>query len=222
MINSSSDDPAVRRITVTDPAIAEPVRASLRKKCFVLMAFSVTMLLTGKTVAAPQASPPDFPTIAHAIESWFAAQEDYQPGDIITRAQVEIVLKKLDDAGVHVPDARAITELALANDSFMVRELTTANGRKFMRKLARNPGTFGRLDRLSALPRGEKIISDLVREKDGDKMIEYLATTKGGQKMGGMMAGVSGGADLNKPTGRIYTLSDFETALQQSLVNAKP
>ena len=43
------------------------------------------------------------------------------------------------------------------------------------------------------LPRGEKIIGDLVREKDGDKMIEYMATTKGGQKMGGMMAGVSGG-----------------------------
>jgi hypothetical protein len=180
------------------------------------------MLLTGDCGAAPQSATPDFPAVAHAIEGWFAAQEDYQPGDVITRAQVERVLKKLDDAGVHVPNAKAIAELALANDSSLVRELTTSNGKKFMRKLARNPGTFGRLDRLSTLPRGDKIISDLIREKDGDKMIEYMATTKGGQKMGGMMSGVSGGLDLNKPTGRIYTLADFETALQQALANAQP
>ncbi len=222
MTNSPYNVSATRRIAITDPAIVEPVRALLNKKLLTLLAISIAMLLTGECGAAPQSDTPDFPAVAHAIEGWFASQEDYQPGDVITRAQVETVLKKLDDAGVHVPNAKAIADLALANDSFLVRELTTSNGKKFMRKLARNPGTFGRLDRLSTLPRGEKIISDLIREKDGDKMIEYMATTKGGQKMGGMMGGVSGGVDLNKPTGRIYTLADFETALQQALANAQP
>ncbi|HEX3600359.1 MAG TPA: hypothetical protein VHU84_09475 [Lacipirellulaceae bacterium] len=180
------------------------------------------MVVTGYATGAPQPTAPDFSTIAQAIDGWFAAQPDYQPGDLITRGQIETVLKKLDDGGVHVPGAKSIAQSGLANDSFIVRELTTESGRKFMRKLARNPGAFAHLDRLSTIPRGEKTIEDLIRDKDGDKMIEYLATTKGGQNMGKMMSGVSGGVDLNKPTNRIYTLADFESALMAALASPSP
>ncbi len=141
---------------------------------------------------------------------------------ISSLAQLETILTKLDDAGVHVPDAESIAQLGLANDSFLVRELTTLAGRKFMRKLARNPSTFAHLDRLSTIPRGEKLIRDLIRDKDGDKLVEYLTTTKGGHKMGSMMAAVRGGGDLNKPTGRIYTVADFEAALKTALAKASP
>jgi hypothetical protein len=209
-----------------DSAIAEPVRATAVTKfappaviSFVLI---TAMLWTGASLAAPQSSSPDFSMISRAIHGWFEHQPDYQPGDIITRAQIETVLKKLAAAGVHVSNATAITQLGLANDSFIVRELTTPSGRKFMRKVARDPSAFNHLDRLSEIPRGQKTISDLIREKDGDKLIEYLATTKGGQKMGSMMAAVSGGVDLNKPTGRIYTVIDFEAALKAALANRSP
>ena len=209
-----------------DSAIVEPVRASEVRKsvplaaiCYALIA---AMLWTGSSLAAPQSASPDFPSISRAIDRWFESQPDYQPGDIITRAQIETVLKKLDAAGVHVPNATAIAQLGLANDSFLVRELTTPNGRKFMRRLARDPGAFSHLDRLSEIPRGQKIISDLIREKDGDKLIDYLATTKGGQKMGSMMGSVAGGVDLNKPTGRIYTVADFEAALKEALTKTSP
>ena len=175
------------------------------------------MLLTGLVIAAPQTAKPEFAAVASAIEAWFGAQPDYQPGDLITRSQIETVLAKLDAAGVKVPDAGSIAKLGLANDSFLVRELTTPAGRKFMRRLARSPGTFAHLDRLSTIPRGEKLIRDLIRDKGGDKLIEYLATTKGGQKMGHMMAAVPGGGDLNQPTSRIYTVADFEAVLKAEL-----
>jgi hypothetical protein len=221
-----STNPTVRAFERKDAAISEPVRANQSRnplapavRCFALI---VAMLWTAFGVAAPQSGSPDFPTISRAVERWFEGQPDYQPGDLITRDQVATVLKKLDAAGVHVADATAIAQLALANDSFLVRELTTPAGRKFMRKLARDSGAFPRLDRLSEIPRGQKTISDLVHEKDGDKMIEYLTTTKGGQKMGSMMGAVAGGVDLNKPTGRIYTVEDFEAALKAALGKSSP
>lgn len=177
---------------------------------------------TGRCQAAPQPAPINFSAITQAIDLWFASQSGYLPGDLITRDQVETVLKKLENAGIHVPDAKSIAERSLANDSFLVRELTTPGGKQFMRKLAAKPGAFSHLDQLSTIPNGAKLIRDLTRAKDGDKLIEYLATTKGGRNMGGMMAGVPGGNDLNKPTGRIYTLADFKAALQAALAKKSP
>jgi predicted enzyme related to lactoylglutathione lyase len=78
------------------------------------------------------------------------------------------------------------------------------------------------LDRLSSIPRGQTIVHDLVRQKDGDRFVEYLTTTKGGQNMGGMMAQARGGVDLNKPTGRIYTADDLIAALKSALAKPAP
>lgn len=213
-----------------DPATIGPVRivlpiANSAERFLVRTFFAIVVVSsswTGRCPAAPQPSAINFSAITQAIEFWFASQSGYQPGDLITRDQVETVLKKLENAEIHVPDAESISERCLANDSFLVRELTTPGGKKFMRRLATKPGAFAHLDRLSTIPRGEKLIRDLVREKDGDKLIEYMATTKGGRNMGSMMAGVKGGTDLNKPTGRIYTVADFEAALQAALAKKSP
>lgn len=208
-----------------DPATTGPVRIFLpianSAERFLVCAFVaivvVTSSWTGRSSAASQPTTINFSAITQAIDFWFASQSGYQPGDLITRDQVETVLKKLENAEIHVPDAKSIAARCLANDSFLVRELTTPGGKKFMRRLASKPGAFAHLDRLRTIPRGEKLIRDLIREKDGDKLIEYMATTKGGHKLGSMMAGVKGGTDLNQPTGRIYTVADFEAALQEAL-----
>jgi hypothetical protein len=89
-----------------------------------------------------------------------------------------------------------------------------------MRKIADQPGTYSRIDRLSTIPRGQQTIRDLVRMKDGDKLVDYMATTKGGRNMGGMLSGARGGVDLNKPTGRIYTADDLIAAIKAAI--AKP
>ena len=116
-----------------------------------------------------------------------------------------------------VSDPASIIKLVLADDSFLVRELSTSNGQRFMRKIASRSGAYSLLDRLSTIPRGQALIRDLMRQKDGNIMIEYLATTKGGKNMGGMMTQVRGGVDLNKPTGRIYTEDDLVAALNGAI-----
>jgi hypothetical protein len=182
--------------------------------------FALLFLMTDWVAAAQHSHVPDDVAIAKALETYFAAQPGYQKGDLITRSQIEKILAKLQAVGVKLNDASGIAKRGLADDSFLVRELATADGRRFMRKIGDDPGTYARLDRLSTIPRGQQTVRDMVRMKDGDKLVQYMATTKGGRNMGSMLAGARGGVDLNKPTGRIYTAEDLIAAIKAAI--AKP
>jgi hypothetical protein len=94
-------------------------------------------------------------------------------------------------------------------------ELSTQDGKKFMRKISQNPGTYSRLDRMSRLSQGQKVVSQLIGDEGGDVMITYLATTNGGRNLGEMLAGTPDGTDLNLPTGRIYTADDLLGVLKK-------
>jgi hypothetical protein len=155
--------------------------------------------------------------VAKVVDEFFATQPGYQKGDLVTRSHIEKVIAKLVSDGIKISDPASVVKLGLPEDSFLVRELSTPNGKNFMRKIARQSGAYSHLDRLSTIPRGQSIVSDLVRQKDGDKMIEYLATTKGGKNTSGMMANARGGVDLKKPTGRIYTADDLVAALNEAV-----
>jgi hypothetical protein len=154
-----------------------------------------------------------------AVKQYFASLPDYQPGDLVTRSQVAKALAKVADAGAKVPAADRIVAATLPDNSFLARELSTPAGKKFMRKVARHPGAFSRLDRLSSMSRGQTLVRDLIRGADGDKFIEYLATTPGGRKLGSTLAGTRQGTDLNQPTGRIYTAEDLMAVLEQMSVS---
>ena len=78
-----------------------------------------------------------------------------------------------------------------------------------------------RLDNLSRLSHGRKVLADLMQSKDGDKLIEYLATTEGGRQMGEMVARGRDGRNLNRPPGTIYTADDFVRALKPSYAREK-
>jgi hypothetical protein len=165
--------------------------------------------------AAPPQKTPDFDVVASEVLRYFTAQRDYRDGDLIRRSQIDAVLKNVAAAGWKVNNSQEIVALGMADGSFLVRELSTPAGKKFMRKIAAQPGGYSHLDRLSTIPRGERIVRDLIRDPNGDDFIAYLATTKGGRNLGKMMAGVRNGVDLNKPTGRIYTESDLLAVLKK-------
>jgi hypothetical protein len=208
---------ALEAVGYNDHATCGPVRARSHEildatRWLATIACALNLMISF-VAAAPPKKAPDPAVVTRAVQAYFASRPDYQPGDLITRSQIERLLTKLDEAGATVPDSDKVAERGLDDGSFIARELTTASGKRFMRRLARNPSTFAHLDRLSSIPRGEKLIRDLMHDKDGDKLIEYLATTKGGQKMGSMMSAVPGGRDLNKQTDRIYTVADLVTAI---------
>jgi hypothetical protein len=180
----------------------------------VLVVVSFTMAAGANGAQRPAKD--QFSIARAAVEQHFTSLPDYQPGDLVTRSQVLEALEKVSDAGAKVPDAARIVELTLPDSSFLARELSTPAGRKFMRKVGRNPDGFSRLDRLSSISRGQSTVRDLIRNPNGDKFIEYLATTRGGRKLGSTLGGAQGGTDINKPTGRIYTAEDLLSELQRS------
>jgi hypothetical protein len=167
--------------------------------------------------AAPRPVIPADRAMAKVVDEFFASQPGYQRDDLITRSQIEKVIAKLVSNGLKIRDASSVAKRGLADDAFIVRELSTPDGKRFMRKIAPRAGAYSHLDRLSTISGGQTLVRDLVRQKDGDKMIEYLATTKGGKNMSSMMAQARGGTDLNQPTDRIYTADDLVAVLKVAM-----
>lgn len=197
-----------------DHAFSRGVRALL------LLAVAI---LTNSAAAAEPAKRPNFDAVATAVAEYFASLNDYKPTDLIHQSNVQGALTHVTTAtGWQVPDGDAIVQLALADDSFVVKQLATPNGRKFMRDIAKYPGTYSRLDRLSTISGGQQFTKDIVRAKGGAEMIEYMATTPGGRNLGTMMKDVKQGVDLNKPTGRIYTAGDLLTELKKAYDKPSP
>lgn len=176
---------------------------------------AIGMLVIGSAQAAPPPKLPEFGVIGSEVLRYFSTQPDYRNGDLIHRSQIDAVLKNVAAAGWKLDNPQQIAELGLPDGSFLVRELSTPSGKKFMRKVATQPAGYSHLDRISSIPRGQQIVRDLIRDPNGDDLIAYLASTKGGHNLGKMMGGVRNGVDLNRPTGRVYTANDLLAVLKK-------
>ncbi len=183
-------------------------------KTLVLVAFVRAFLAPIATATAAQ--PPTFEKVVQAVTAYFQTQNDYQAGDLLDQSQVAGALEAIAATGWEVPNAKPIVSLALPDNSFLVTQLATPNGKRFMRKIAKNPGTYSRLDRLSQIANGQSAVKTLIRDPGGDTMLTYMATTKGGKNLGAMMAGTPKGTNLNQPTGRIYTADDLLAVVKKT------
>ena len=135
---------------------------------------------------------------------------------MLSRGDVEPIFKHLEKLGWKVRDHKQISEQVLPDDAFLVRQVRTAAGRKFMRQVGRISHGYDRLDHLSRLSDAETLIPRLVNGVDGYRMIEYLVEAPGGETMGRMLSNVPNGQNFNRPTGRIYTQKEFIARLKQS------
>ena len=159
---------------------------------------------------------PPFSEVQQTVLSYFGARSDFQPGDLITRGDVEPLLVRLQQKGFPLADAKQILEKTPVKGEFLVDQLSTPNGRKFMRRIAAYPGGYDRLDQLSRLPDGQQTVRTLIRGPGGQRLIEYLTTPSGRKETGKMLSNSPGGERFNAPTGRIYTVAMLLARLQQS------
>lgn len=178
--------------------------------------FALLGLLAQGATGAPAASPPSFDRVIRALTDYFKSLPDFQRADLLNQEEVTAALAAVAKVGWEPADSKEIIGRALPTNSFLVGELATPDGKRFMRKISKNPGTYSRLDRLSRLSQGQQVVSQLIGDIGGDVMITYLATTNSGHNMGKMLAATPGGTDLNLPTGRIYTADDLLAALKKS------
>jgi hypothetical protein len=163
----------------------------------------------------PGPKPPEYRQVEQAVRSYFKSLATYEPGDIITRSQVEPLLGQEKSMGWLGAERAAILARLLNDEDFLVTELRTPAGRAFLPQIANYPGGLDRLDHLSRLNQGKKSVRNVIRVRDGYKLIETLATTPNGTALGKSLSKSPGGADFNKPTGRIYTVDMLLERLKQ-------
>jgi hypothetical protein len=181
-------------------------------------------ILPSSIAAEPSAAKerPKWAAVEQLVRKHFAEQKDYQPGDLITRSQAKPVFKKLGDLGWMPSDQEAIVAALTPDGDFIVKELRTPQGRKFMRSIASYPDAFDRLDKLSRLPEGQSSIRTLVKGPGGYKLLDYLTSQAGRPQTADFLAESPQGHDFDRPTGRIYTLEAFVKRLQQSYSGQAP
>jgi len=163
---------------------------------------------------------PSFSAVKELVLREFDKFPDHQPADIISRGQVEPVFRQLAGLGWQVADWREILEAVPADGDFLVKQLRTPGGRKFMRGIAKYPDAYDRLDRLGRLPYGKNTIRALIRGPGGYKLIEYMTTASGGRELGRQLSNAPKGKNFNDPTGRIYTAKLLLARLKESYTAA--
>ena len=140
-----------------------------------------------------------------------------QGNDLITQQDVSGLFKIIEKLGweINKQDRKQILDRLLSESDFLVRQLRTAHGRQFMRKIATLPGGYDRIDRLRKMPHGKKRIQEFIKGPDGDKWIEYMTTTKYGKTLGKQLSRAKNGRNFNESTGMLYTQKDVLEHLQK-------
>lgn len=168
--------------------------------------FATALTAMSTTAANPKArSGPDPKQVARTVEQYFKSIPNYEPGDLIWRGQLADLPPRLVALGVSRDTIDDIIATTLEDQNWLVEQLRTKPGRKFMREVKGYPLAFDRLDRLSSMPQGHDTIRALIKGPDGAKLLEYLGTSSGGAQLGKMLSRTPEGAHFNRPTGRVYT-----------------
>lgn len=191
---------------------------------WLLLVNAIVVLLLGiapARAATPANQPADttiplFSEVRDVVLQHFQAKPDFQSGDLITRDDVAPLLAQFQRTWLPAADAAQILERVPVRGEFLVNELSTPNGRRFMRRIANYPNAYDRVDRLSRMPHGRDTVSALVRGPGGEKMIEYMTMSSGGRVLGRQLSNAPDGRNFNAPTGRIYTVAMLLSQLQRS------
>lgn len=165
--------------------------------------------------ATPANSKPAWDKISKAFDQYFAKRPKHHPQAIITQDDVEPLWNELACAGWKVPadERNTLMKLIPTEQEFFVRQLHTANGRRFMRTVAvKHPEVYGRLDQLARTAGGGKAaVSGLIAAPDAELTVNYMFS-KGGEKSWAAL--LPKRQAFNKPTGRIYTAEELKKELQ--------
>jgi len=197
-------------------------RNKLSKTAFFLA--PVMLVLSGSTAAWSQRQTdqqrPSFQQVQQIAATALSQRDDYAPGDLITRRDVQRVLKALMAAPWRPPDHQQLMKDVLPEDDALVRMLNSRQGVKFMRKVKDDALIYDRMDRVCRVSGGQRMLADIARLPGGEK----LAKMKRPHGVPGFLdllpKNASGKVrsikDYGEATGRIYTQKQLLERLKDS------
>lgn len=192
---------------------------------FLLALFFLVFTLHRQTQAAANDSLPSFAKIEEVVKRHVSMRKNYEPGDIISTSDVKDLFRQLKILGWKMSEKKKIYNSVLNDADFIVQQLRSSHGRRVMRKISSDPAVYDRLDRLSNLPGGKRMIHDVFRLPDAHK---YFAAkpTPGLKNITQLLPKGANGKtpsapNFEKPTGRIYTFEQLLERLRKSYLQDK-
>jgi len=120
-----------------------------------------------------------FEEVKAAVKENLAKRQGYQPGDLITRRDVQPILAQLARKGFNADPSVIGFDPYLPDNHYMVGLLQTAKGTETLRQLKDHPGALDRLERLAHFPEGQKILRKVLLESKGTQGVELLLSAQG-------------------------------------------
>lgn len=167
---------------------------------------------------APQM--PTFETVKELVNRHFSTLADYHDGDLLSLSTVEPIFDALSEIGWKPSDIEQVYDNFLFDNTYFVTTMRSNSGRTFMRELANYPDVYGRLERISWLPRGQRFLNELIDNPKRKEVLPFLASEEGARALEKQFAGDSRARNFDLPTGHIYTAKQFLTELEQSHAKA--
>lgn len=133
----------------------------------------------------------------------------YMAGDAICQSDVEPIFNELIERGYRSTDNEGLYDSFLsANDKF-IKAMRTPEGRMFMRSVAKLPGAYDRLERLSWSNTGRALLEEMIAAGDGKKAMEHILSDEGAQLVEGLLAKDPRGQNFRLPTGKVHTANEL-------------
>ncbi|QGQ23018.1 hypothetical protein F1728_10205 [Gimesia benthica] len=166
--------------------------------------------------AMPPKKLPKLSEVMSIAREYFTNRKGYESGDLLTSNDVKPLFRELQQAGWKVKAEKVILSRMHTNSDFLASQLSTPKGVKFMRKIAKMPGGYDRLDHLLKMPYGKRRIKEFIDSPGGYTMIEYMTTTQGGKNLGKYLSQTKTGKGFNQPTDMIYTQTELLQVIQET------
>ncbi len=151
-----------------------------------------------------------------------ASLPGYVPGFIISKSDVAPIFAQLKKAGWNAKELERVYAAVVDDGHFLVRQLRSPQGYKFMKTAGKFPLNYDRMDRVSQAKGGRQAIINTVQlsggasfwnpnAKPGFSNTARMLPTRGGRRRSA--------AEFSRPTGKIYTESQL--VKQLAAVKAK-
>lgn len=156
--------------------------------------------------AAPKISTPK--QLSEFVEQRLTGDRGYNPGWLVSQRDVSAIVSGLKADGWDADGLDEVYRSVLDDKHFLVRQLRSDQGRKFMEEIGKQKGGFDRLDRVSQAKGGERAITSTMTLPGGAKF--WNPDGKPGFANTAQMLPTRGGrrrhaAEFAEPTGKIYT-----------------
>lgn len=142
---------------------------------------------------------------------------------VISRNQAKVFFEELAKLGWEVTDRQKILERVPLESNYVVGQLQTSDGQRFLRVHGQKPGVIDRLDRMGRFPNGQTILHDLLAGPAGHHaMLAYMISPQGAEQLWQAVGHTMDAQQFLRPTGKIYTAQALWEQLEERYKRLKP